>query len=257
MLVIAALGLLLVSQPFQGCAATSTAPALDHVILVVKDLEGASAGFRARGFKLKPGRLHANNLLNRHIKFRDQSSLELMSVRGTPRDAMARDYAALAAEEEGGVHVALSVPSLDGPRAAAAALAIPTRESSSGPWRFLSFPPSSPAAAVFFTAGSAIVQDPDSLLDHLPGVTGIREAWVEAGAHVGSILEALGAVRCGTVQAPDGRPGERLALSRGRIVIVPPRAAGRPRVLGVVLGLQESGGSTVHPHPGFWVKYEK
>jgi hypothetical protein len=25
----------------------------------------------------------------------------------------------------------------------------------------------------------------------------------------------------------------------------------------VVLGLQEDGGGTVHPHRGFWVRYEK
>jgi hypothetical protein len=257
MLVTAALSLLLVPQLSQECTAASTAPALDHVVLVVRDLEAASAGFRSRGFKVKPGRLHANNLLNRHIKFRDQSSLELMTVRGTPRDAMARDYADLAAEEEGGVYVALTVSRIEGPKAAAAALALPTHESSSGPWRFLSFPPASPVAAVFFSVGSAIVQDPDSLVDHVPGVTGLSEAWLEGGAEVVSLLERLGAVRCRTVEAPDGRTGEQLALSRGRLVIVPPRAAGRPRVLGVVLGLQEDGGGTVHPHRGFWVRYEK
>jgi DNA-binding transcriptional regulator YhcF (GntR family) len=163
----------------------------------------------------------------------------------------------LAAEEEGGVYVALTVSRIEGPKAAAAALALPTHESSSGPWRFLSFPPASPVAAVFFSVGSAIVQDPDSLVDHVPGVTGLSEAWLEGGAEVVSLLERLGALRCRSVEAPDGRTGEQLALSRGRLVIVPPRAAGRPRVLGVVLGLQEDGGGTVHPHRGFWVRYEK
>ena len=256
MIFAAALSLLFLVQRSQECTAPSSAPALDHVILVVHDIDAASAGFRSREFKLKPGRLHANNLLNRHIKFRDGTSLELMTVRGTPGDAMARDYAALAAEGEGGVYVALNVRSIDRPKAAAASVRLTTRESTSGPWQFLSFPPTSPAAAVFFSAGSASVQDPDSLLDHEPDVTGLREVWLEGGAGLVSILEILGATRCGPVQAPDGRMGERLALSLGRVVILPPRSAVRPRVLGVVLKLHEPGGSTVHPHPSFWVRYE-
>ena len=256
MIILAALVLLLGSRLPQECTASSSAPALDHVILVVQDLETAATGFRAHGFRLKPGRLHANNLLNRHVKFRDGSSVELMTVRGPPRDAMARDYAELSAEGEGGVYVALSVQSLDSPKAAVAALGLLNRESMSGPWRFLSFPPASPAAAVFFSTGTAIVQDADSLLDHVPSVAGLAEAWLEGGAALATLLEQLGARRCGSAVGPDGRTGERIALSRGRVVIVPPATAGRPRVLGAVLKLQEPGAMTVRPHPNFWVRYE-
>jgi hypothetical protein len=256
MIIVAALSLLFFAQRPQECTAPSSAPALDHVILVVQDIEAASAGFRSREFKLKAGRLHANNLLNRHIKFRDGTSLELMTVQGTPGDLIARDYADLLAEGDGGVYVALNVPSLDRPKAAARSLELITRESTSGPWQFLSFPPTSPAAAIFFSAGSVPVQDPDSVLDHEPGVTGLGEAWLEGGAELLSILESLGAKRCGSVRAPDGRAGERFALSRGRVVVVPARTAIRPRVLGVVLRLREPGGSTVHPHPSFRVRYE-
>ena len=256
MIILAALALLVGSRLPQECTATSSAPALDHVILVVRDLEMAAAGFRAHGFRLKPGRLHANNLLNRHVKFRDGSSLELMAVRGAPRDAMARDYAALSAEGEGGVYVALTVESLDPPKAAVAALDLRNRESTSGPWRFLSFAPASPAAAIFFSTGTAIVQDADSLLDHVPSVAGLAEAWIEGGTALSTLLEQLGARRCGSAVGPDGRTGERIALSRGRVVIVPPATAGRPRVLGAVLKLQEPGAGTVRPHPNFWVRYE-
>jgi catechol 2,3-dioxygenase-like lactoylglutathione lyase family enzyme len=97
------------SLPTQECTGAAGAPALDHVVLVVRDLDRAAAPFQKHGFRLKEGRLHANNLLNRHIKFRDGSSLELMTVRGSPGDAMARDYADLAASGEGGVYVALKV----------------------------------------------------------------------------------------------------------------------------------------------------
>lgn len=245
------------AYPPQECVGMPSAPALDHVVIVVRDLEAASAGFRSSGFVLKQGRLHANNLLNRHIKFRDGSSIELMMVNGVPGDAMARDYAALAAAAEGGVYAALNVSRIDTPRAAAAALELRTRESRSGPWRFLSFPGTSPAAALFFSAGSAVVQDPDSLLNHVPDVEGLAEAWLEGGPEVAAHLEKLGAKRCGSVRSADGRMGDRIGLSRGRLVILPPASGDRPRVMGVVLKLREgrSGGATT-PHPSFWVRYE-
>jgi len=245
---------LALAVPPQECVGSSSAPALDHVIVVARDLDAASAGFRSSGFVLKQGRLHPNNLLNRHIKFRDGSSIELMTVQGAPGDAMARDYADLAAAGEGGVYVALEVDGLDAPTSAATDFGLETRESRSGPWRFLSFPTTSPAAAIFFSAGSASVQDPDSLLDHVPAVEGLAEAWLEGGPELVAYLEALGARRCGRVRAPDGRTGERIGLSRGQLVIVPP-AGRRPRVLGVVLRTRDAGATASTPHLSFWVRY--
>jgi hypothetical protein len=239
----------------QACVAAPSAPALDHVVLAVRDLDRASSLLQTHGFRLKEGRLHANNLLNRHVKFRDGSSLELMTVRGDPLDSMSRDYAGLAAAGEGGVYVALTVRSMTEPEGVAGALRLESRSSSSGPWRFLSFPSSSPAAAVFFSAGSAVVQDPDSLVSHDPDVTGLAEAWVEGGAELSELLERLGARRCGPARSPDGRTGERLALGRGNIVVVQPSGPERPRVLGVVLRLGSQGEGTVWPLPGFWVQY--
>jgi hypothetical protein len=126
----------------------------------------------------------------------------------------------------------------------------------SGPWQFLSFQRASPAAAVFFSAGATAVRDPDSLVSHQPDVTGLAEAWIEGGSALGELLVQLGARRCGPTSAPDGRTGERFGLSRGRVVIVPPRAAVQPRVLGVVLRLRNPGSGSALPHPNFWVRYE-
>ena len=65
--------------PPAACVADSSAPRLDHVIIAVRDLDAASAGFVRHGFRLKPGRLHANGLLNRHIKFRDGTEQNFLS----------------------------------------------------------------------------------------------------------------------------------------------------------------------------------
>src|SRR5687767_12158381 len=85
---------------------------LDHVILAVPDLDAASRACGDLGFLIKPGRMHPNRLLNRHLKFGDGTEIELMTVRGEPGDPMARDYARLLESGAGGAYVALRTPDL-------------------------------------------------------------------------------------------------------------------------------------------------
>lgn len=235
------------------CAGARSAPALDHVVLVVEDLERASAPFLDHGFRLKNGRLHANNLVNRHIKFRDGSSIELMTLRGEPGDALAGRYADLLAAGEGGVYVALSTGDVEGARHHAASLGLETHRSASGPWKFVGFPDSSPAAAVFFSSGGAPANDADSLVSHRSGARGLAEAWLEGGPELTTLLEKLGARRCGPASLA-GVSGERLALSRGAVVVVPRRPGVRPPVLGVVVDSEGADG-VIRPHARFWLRY--
>jgi hypothetical protein len=238
------------------CKAAPTAPTLDHVVLVVADLDQAAAQFERHGFRMKSGRLHANNLLNRHIKFRDGSSIELMTVAGAPGDGMARRYADLLAAGEGGVYVAFKVASIETPARHALALQLQTQRSASGPWQFLGFATASPAAAVFFGSGHAPVRDPDSLLAHRPAVSGLAEVWLEGGSELRDLLENLGGRRCGPATFAQ-RTGERIALGRGSVVIVPARSGVRPRVLGAVLRSQHGMERRIQPHPGFWIRYQR
>jgi hypothetical protein len=219
------------------------------------DLDAASAQFRQLGFRVKQGRLHPNNLLNRHIKFRDGSGVELMTVQGKPGDATARRYTTLTADGGGGVYVALDAMSTGEPDSVAATLRLEPQRSTSGPWQFVSFPDSSPAAAVFFAVGVPMVLDPDSLVSHDPEVSGLAEAWLEGGSELIALLEGLGAKRCGAVSSPDGQMGERLGLRRGQVVIVPAQPNARPRVLGVVLSLRLPGEAVVWPQRRFWIRY--
>jgi hypothetical protein len=238
-----------------SCQASPSAPALDHAIVAVSDLEGAATAFRAAGFRIKPGRLHANGLLNRHIKFRDGTEIELMTVRGPGSDDMARRYRRQLDAGEGGVYVALKINDFTATERVAGESGLATRRSASGPWQFLSFTDDSPAAVVFFTFGEAPAQDPDSIFGHVPPVTGLAEVWIEGGPQLGVLLRRLGANGCGTVSAGDGRSAERWALRRGSIVVVPPRAGRPPRLLGVVL---ETGGISsmrIQPLQQFWVQY--
>ena len=55
-------------------------PRLDHVVMVVAELDSAEARLAPLGFRIKPGRLHPDNLLNAHVKFADGTELELRRV---------------------------------------------------------------------------------------------------------------------------------------------------------------------------------
>ena len=81
---------------------------IDHVIAVVSDLEASIQNYTDKGFTVKKGRVHNNGLLNAHIKFQNGTSYELMTIKDTPKDEIAKAYAQLLSEKEGGVYIALS-----------------------------------------------------------------------------------------------------------------------------------------------------
>jgi hypothetical protein len=247
-------GLLLVPRLAAGhtgaCAAPQASLRLDHAIVVVRNLDAAEARFAPLGFRFKPGRLHPDNLLNRHIKFRDGTELELMTIAGTPTSRMARDYARLLAAGEGGVHAALWTGDIDRVRQAAASLGVP-RLTRLGAWQFLSLPGVSDTHAVFIGAGGLPADDPDSVFQHPNGASGLAAAWLEGGPALDRLLRAVGSQPCGAATLPDGRQGTRWALARGTLVVV---RGSRRRVVGVEIerGLAER--PLLHePLPGFWV----
>lgn len=174
--------------PEAACEARPGAPRLDHAILVVGNLDSARALFEPLGFRLKPGRLHPDNLLNAHIRLRSGSELELMSLAGPPGDANARDNADLLAHGAGGAYAALVPPGLEAVARAADRAGLRYRRTSSGTWRCLSFPPPSDAGAVFFGTAWAMASDPDTVLDHPNGAVTLEQAWVEAGPAAGRRL---------------------------------------------------------------------
>ncbi len=230
---------------------------LDHVVLIVSDLDSAAAPFAQLGFRFKPGRLHANNLVNRHIKFRDGTGIELMSLAGPPADSMALRYEALLARGAGGAYVALHTNDLDAVAAEARRLGLATRRASSGPWRFLGFPGPSDASAVFFVAGGIAANDPDSVTAHRNGALALTQAWVEGGPLLDSLLFAVGGRLAEYVQGPDARRGARWQLAAGQVVVVPRAFPDEwPRPVGAVLGRTHLAAAPISFHRlplRFWV----
>ena len=241
------------STPDSLCTAPNAVARLDHAIVVVQDLDSAAARFAPLGFRFKLGRLHADSILNRHIKFRDGTEIELMTVAGTPISRMARDYSRLLAAGEGGVYAALWVMDLERVRANAATLGQPllTRL---GAWQFLSLPDVADTHAIFFGAGGSPANDPDSVLAHPNGATSLAAAWVEGGPALRQLLDLLGSRECGSVSLPNGRVGTRFALAKGSLVLV--TGTETRRVLGVEIeGRDQERGRLAQPLEGFWVLF--
>lgn len=243
----------------QACTAAPGAPWLDHVVLATADLEGLTRRLGGWGFRFKPGHLHADSLLTRHIKFPDRSGLELMTLAGAPTSAMARGYARRIASGDQGAFAALAGSNPTQVRALARQLGFAAAITASGGWVFASFPDTTDAGAVFFAEGPAAPRDADSLIRHGNGATALAAAWIEAGPLLGELLRGLGGRRCGSVRLPDGRRGERWGLARGTVVLVASRdPAAPPRVVGVELsrgGHPGAPAATTQLLPGFWVAW--
>ncbi|HTS87246.1 MAG TPA: VOC family protein [Gemmatimonadales bacterium] len=245
------------SEPQGGCAPPSYAPRLDHVVLVVRNLDSTAAAFSSAGFLLKPGRLHPGNLLNSHIKFRNGTEIELMTLTGPPLDQMARDYAGLLQAGEGGAYVALKTAALHAVAARARQAGLTSVRSQSGAFRFLSFAPGSDAGALFFGYGWELPPEPDSIVAHPNQVIRLAEVWVEGGPRLRAMLQALLGASCGQAHGPDGVVGERWRLGAGSVVVVSKAATNPvPRPLGAVLTSAARGARErlIRPVPNFWLR---
>ena len=92
--------------------APSLVAGLDHIIILVNDLEAAASRYRAMGFALKPGRPHDNGIRNQHVKFEDGTELELLAA-PEAKDALTAQYRRYLAQGDGPAHLVLYAPDAD------------------------------------------------------------------------------------------------------------------------------------------------
>ncbi len=82
---------------------------LDHIPLVVADLDQAKRDFEELGFSIKSGRFHADGIKKVHLKFPDGTELELITAaKGV--DELTREYRRKLASSEGPVYFGLYAP---------------------------------------------------------------------------------------------------------------------------------------------------
>jgi catechol 2,3-dioxygenase-like lactoylglutathione lyase family enzyme len=219
------------------CAATAvhaqSIAGIDHIPTAVRDLDAASARYRALGFALKPGRPHDNSLLNNHAKFPDGTEIELITA-SEPRDALAARYLQKIAVGDGPAYLAFHCDDFAALRARLGKAGIPFDDRGF-------FGPADPSLNYLFFVGDN--RSPTDKPEHFahPNTTetliGVWIADVENPALRG-LLDALGAkFVTGTIDLPARTAATLAQLDRGTVTLLPRSTrliADRP-IIGAVL----------------------
>ncbi|MFV1885254.1 MAG: VOC family protein [Balneola sp.] len=228
--------LLLVFSNFTFAQTPQSEVSLDHVIVAVSDLGKAADTFIELGFTLKNGRLHRNGLNNKHIKFKDESSLELMTVQGEAKDDMAKAYQQFLNQGEGGIYVAFKAP-FDLVMEKADKLGISYQVSFGDPFSYLTFEDEA-LRHVFFINYGISFSDPDSITTHRNNTQGIKSVWIQSSSVFIELLISLGADFKGILRTPDNKQNAVYRLN-GYDYIIDESSDSNPRVMGILFDTTE------------------
>lgn len=165
---------------------------IDHVICVVNNIDKAVKEYEDIGFTVKKGRLHKNGLINAHIKFSNQSSFELMSLKGTPGDEIARTYKKLLSEGEGGVYIALTGMSISNIQVLLSSHNIQHNVVKGKNWSYVTFPEKSSLAHFFFIDYHILVKDDIKTLKHSNKIAKISTVYTEGDEKTLNLLKNIG-----------------------------------------------------------------
>jgi hypothetical protein len=203
---------------------------LDHVPIVVRDLQSATAQFHALGFTIKPGRPHQNGIANASIKFADGSYIELITSRnGT--DSLSRQYEEFLKQGEGALYLFLRDGNgafTDRVRRAGG------RRSVAGPFAFTELPSSWQAPHLQLTEYLSPAVDPPTTYQHANGARRLVAVWMFDDDGASRIDREFGAeLAAANGFAFDDRATRSVRLAdHTRLILTPRRAGDLPRVLG-------------------------
>lgn len=191
---------------------------IDHIPVVVRDLEKAQADFRAMGFAIKPGRFHADGIRNAHVKFPDGTEIELITA---PRavDELTSEYRTKMEKGEGPVYFGLYAPAAGAVLARFHALGVEAQDNDG----MFSFPPTSPLHPLFLGKRNKAPTDRPEHFAHSNGAVRLSALWVSDKAELRGLLKGLGVPLtptgpCGVIGVAKGM---RAALPEGNLYLVP------------------------------------
>ena len=195
---------------------------MDHIPVVVADLEKARADFRAMGFAIKPGRPHADGIQNAHVKFPDGTEIELITA---PRavDELTTEYRDKLKSGEGPVYFGVYAPDTSALVARLDAIHAPAQQDGS----LVGFPPDSPLHPLFFGQRNKASSDRPEHFAHANTALRLSALWVRETPALRSLLVELRipleATRtCGPIPGADGVVAR---LPEGSLYLVPSAAA--------------------------------
>ena len=203
---------------------------LDHIPVAVRDLERASATYRAIGFALKPGRDHGNGIRNAHVKFPDGAGIELLAATDAV-DGLSAHYVDHLRDGEGPAFVSLHARDTGRLQAALRDGGYEFRQD--GEVTKLLAPE---FAFLFFIRDNRSPTDRPDQFAHANGATKLSAVWV-ATEHGESLVRLLlllgGRQQRRQVHAPGPVEATVVSLAAGEVVILPGRyqlLPGRPVV---------------------------
>ena len=204
-------------SPAVSCTQQPLVTGLDHIPLVVSDLDKAQADFRAMGFAIKPGRLHADGIRNAHVKFPEGTEIELITA---PKavDDLTSEYRAQMKMGEGPVYFGLFAAD---PAAVASRLQVNhvNLQHNDG----ISFPADTPLHPLFFGRRNKSPTDRPEHFAHSNSAIRLSALFVRDTPQLRAVLQDLGVPLSPTSPCGDAEVGKgvRASLSEGDLVLVP------------------------------------
>ena len=179
------------------CSRGLSQVSLDHVISLTPytNYEQTLAKYQEDGFTIKKGNLHDNGLLNNHIKFANQTYLELVTLTGPITDDLTLQYAELLTKNERAVFVALRIPSAKETSAQLEKAGIRHSFIENQHWNYVTFPVGSASEHVFLIEMKPAVKAAAAILDHKNGATGILKVFMYGDESLQNIFRTLGVER--------------------------------------------------------------
>ena len=191
---------------------------VDHIPLVVRDLEKAQADFERFGFAIKPGRFHEDGIRNVHVKFPDGTEIELITA---PKavDALTTEYRARLESGEGPVYFGLYAPDRRALTARLQAAGVAAEQDGFG------FSGQSPLHPLFFGLRNKSPTDRPEHFAHANGAVRLSALWVSDIAGARDLLAKLDVPLrplrpCGPLQG-DATAAQ---LPEGNLTFVPPQS---------------------------------
>ena len=214
---------------------------IDHVISVVSNLDQGMNSFSSKGFSVTKGKLHSNGLINAHIKFDNNSALELMSVEGEATDLMAEEYKDLLKNGEGGVYLALSGLKSDSIESILTKWNMNYIVSKEKLWSYITFPKSSDLAHIFFIDYHFDHTHSKDVLIHPNGLEKINSIVIEGNESVIAFFEHIGLNYSGKRIDEEFGIGTEFFTKTGNIIVIPTEGSNnRPRIRSIVFGKKDN-----------------
>jgi catechol 2,3-dioxygenase-like lactoylglutathione lyase family enzyme len=199
-------------------AQTPLLSGLDHIPVVVADIDRAQADFRAMGFAIKPGRFHANGIRNAHVKFLDGTEIELITATNAT-DELTSEYLAKLKTGEGPVYFGLYAPDRDTVGMRLKDLRVPAQEDNG----MFTFPSTSPLHSLFLGQRNKTPTDKPEYFAHPNSATRLSALWVRDSRQLRDVLEDMWVpltpmTPCGVLGIASG---VRASLPEGDVFLIP------------------------------------